>query len=105
MILSVYAQAAEPRIIQLWVGLFGIDEPSPLTFRIDGNDVTPLGSPVISPIRDRVTGPNGQPLNHRGVFRFEVLEVGRTYRIEIAVDRKTKGLAYSVFAAAQPTIC
>ena len=89
MILSAYVQATEPNIIQLWVGLFDIVDPPLLSFLINGIKATPLESPMISPINDKVTDSNGKPLNHCGVFRFAVSKCDAVYRIEIEANRKT----------------
>lgn len=83
MSLAAYAQAAEPGLIRLWVGLFDTEQPPPLAFRIDGQPATPLGAPALTPIRDRTTGPGGLPANHRGVFSFVVPQPGRPYRVEV----------------------
>lgn len=83
MILSAYVQAAKPNIIQLWVGMFGTDEPPSLSFLINGISANPLGSPMIAPINDKVTASNGKPLNHRGIFRFDAPQADSMYRIEI----------------------
>ena len=71
MSLAVYAQAAEPCVIRLWVGLFDTEQPPPLAFRIDGQPATPLGASALTPIRDRTTGHSGLPANHR--LRAEAL--------------------------------
>ncbi len=83
MILSAYVQAAKPDVIQVWVGLFGTDDPPPVVFRINGIKVAPLELPIISAIHDKVTDSTGKPLNHRGIFRFAVLQPDTMYRIEI----------------------
>lgn len=83
MRLAAYAQAAEPGVIQLWVGLFDVEQPPAPSFCIDGQAVLPLGAPAMAPIRDRTTGPHGQPLHHRGVFRFAVPQPGRPYRVMV----------------------
>lgn len=98
MILSAYVQAAKPYLMQLWVGLFDIADPPVLNFFINGIKTTPLESPIISPINDKVTNPEGKPLNHRGVFRFAVPESGAAYRIEIEAGNER----YELFTRSLP---
>ncbi|MDQ0015856.1 hypothetical protein J2W23_004257 [Variovorax boronicumulans] len=72
MILTVHAQACVAGAIQLWVGMFGAQNPPIPQFFIDGVPATPLTPSAMAPIRDHHAGADGKPINHRGVFRFSV---------------------------------
>lgn len=102
MRLAAYAQAAPPGVIQLWVGLFDVEQPPAPAFAIDGQAAVPLGAPALSPIRDRCTGPHGQPLNHRGVFRFAVPQPGRPYRVQVSAGALQHEFVTPALPAAVP---
>jgi hypothetical protein len=90
MILSAYVQAAKPGIIQMWVGLFGVVDPPPVNFFLNGIKVDPLEPAMISPIHDLETDSAGGPLNHRGVFRFAMPKSDEMYRIEIIAGNERR---------------
>lgn len=83
MILSTYAQAGGPKLIQLWVGLFDVAQPPVPQFTIDGVARTPRIASPVRPIGDFSHDASGQPLNHRGVFEFDVGQADQPYRIGI----------------------
>ncbi|GAA5166296.1 hypothetical protein [Viridibacterium curvum] len=83
MKLTAYAQAASPGVIQVWVGMFGTEAPPAPSFRLDQTQATPFAPSVMTPIRDQRTGVSGKPINHRGIFRFAVPDLGRPYLVEI----------------------
>lgn len=84
MILSAYAQASPlPRRLQIWVGLFDVEAPAQPSFWIDGQPVQPIDPKPMQPIRDLVERSPGKPLNHRGVYSFELAVAGRPCRLRI----------------------
>jgi hypothetical protein len=96
MILTVYAQAVGPRTIQLWVGMFGTEAPPNPRFVINRQPAQP--DVVVAPmtaIRDKQAGPGGQPVNHRGIFRFAVMDAGQPHKVEVQAGIERQGLATS----------
>ena len=88
MILTAYAQAAGPQIIQLWVGMLGTESPPTPQFFIDRQAATPLDATAMVPIRDRQVGPNGQPVNHRGIYRFAAADAGLPHMVAVLAGGK-----------------
>lgn len=83
MILTAYPQATDTRTIQLWVGVFGAEQPPGLVFTLDGIEVQPEVAAALGTIRDLAGTSAAQPINHRGVFRFRNLAPAAPYRIVI----------------------
>ncbi|MDP3293512.1 MAG: alkaline phosphatase D family protein [Nevskia sp.] len=83
MILTAYPQATDTRTIQLWVGVFGAEQPPGLVFTLDGIEVQPEVAAALGTIRDLAGTSAAQPINHRGVFRFRNLVPAAPYRIVI----------------------
>lgn len=86
MILSAYAQASPPGLIQLWVGMFGTEQPPSPLFFIDQQPAMPLEPVSMLPIRDRQVGAGGQALNHQNVFRFAVRDGGGPHLVRVEAD-------------------
>ena len=96
MILSVYAQAAGPKAIQLWVGVFGSEAPPQPRFVIDRQVVQPTEVIIpMTPIRDRQVGPGSGPVNHRGIYRFAVAQAGLPHQVEVQAGTERQELATS----------
>lgn len=102
MFITAYAQAAAPRTIQLWVGVFGTEQPPTPGFTIDRQAVQPIDAPAFHPIRDRQTGPRGGPVNHQGVFRFSVPDAGRAHLVEVTVGGARHRLSTTTLPAEVP---
>lgn len=104
MFITAYAQAAGPKAIQLWVGVFGTDAPPPPTFLIDQQPAQPVAPPVWHRIRDKHDSPKGRPLNHQGVFRFDRPDDagGTFHRVDITVGQATYRLRTNTLPAEVP---
>ena len=95
MILTVYAQAADPHFMQLWVGMFGTESPPAPQFLIDREVVAPVNTTGMTPIRDNHVGLGGQPLNYRGLYRFEIADAGLPHLVEVRAGAERRELAPS----------
>lgn len=103
MILTAYVPQVDPAFLQLWVGLFDTENPpAQLGIRLDGVDTKYEEVAPLRPIRDSMTGPNGQPVNHRTVVRIPANRRGRSYRIEITADTESFELLTNTLPAAVP---
>lgn len=83
MMLTAYAQANRAKLIQLWVGMFGTEQPPSPRFFIDQTEMRPTGSVNMLPIRDRQTGASGKPVNHQNVFQFQMPDAGQPHLIRV----------------------
>ena len=104
MTLTAWPQVPAPGELQLWVGLFGADQPAPPLFAIDGQPTTPLAAPLWSPIRDRRSGAQGRPINHQAVVRLRAKGPGLSHRITISVAGQSLDLRTSALPAAVPSL-
>jgi len=91
--LVVYAQAVGATVIQLWVGIFGTETPAAPQFSIDGVVTAPDAPGQMTPIRDLRVGPQGLPINHRGIFRFTVAKPGQRHLVEVRAGQESRQLA------------
>jgi phosphodiesterase/alkaline phosphatase D-like protein len=81
--LTAYAQAAPAGVLRVWIGLFGMEHPQPLTIEIDGQPHAHEVVDALRPIRDCVMGAGGKPLNHRAILQVPDLQPGMPYRVSI----------------------
>jgi len=100
--LVVYAQAAPPGFLQVWVGVYGSEAPAPLAFTIDRAAAQPLAPVRYAPIRDGRSGPGGGALNHRAIVRFRLAEAGRRHLVEVSCGDERRELATSTLPDAVP---
>ncbi len=83
MMLAAWPQVGAADELQLWIGIFGSEQPPMPTFEIGGQAALPIGTPQLNPIRDRQTGPRGLPLNHQGVFRLAARGPDRPHLVAV----------------------
>ena len=81
--LSAYVQAGPPDSITVWIGLFGLVDPTPPTLELDGAAVAHQVLDALRPIRDAVASDQGKPLDHRTVLRVSGLEPGTPYALTV----------------------
>ena len=104
MTLTAWPQVAAPGELQLWVGVFGADQPATPTFAIDGQPTTALAAPLWHPIRDRRRNAQGRPINHQGVFRLPAKGPGQSHRVSISVGSQSLELRVSSLPAVVPSL-
>ncbi len=104
MTLIAWPQVAAPGELQLWIGLFGVDQPAPPTFAVDDQPTTALAAPLWRPIRDRRTGAQGRPINHQSVVRLSAKGAGMPHRITISAAGQSHELRTMSLPAAVPTL-
>ncbi|MGF6351341.1 alkaline phosphatase D family protein [Variovorax sp. W2I14] len=103
MILAAHAQACEAGTIQLWVGMFGTQDPPAPAFFIREAAAVPLDPSPMTPIRDRHVGTDGKPINHRGIFRFSVAPNEDLYAVRIVAGGEIYELKVRTLPQALPS--
>ena len=83
MILTAYAQAIGPGVVQLWVGMFGAADPPAPSFELNEANVVAVVVAPLRPIRDHASDAAGKPLNHRGIYRLPATAAGAFCRIVV----------------------
>lgn len=86
MIVVGYPRAVDPGKFRIWVGVYGANSLPTPTFTVAGNAATPIGNPVMYPIRDRMTDANNVPLNYQGIFDFPASGDGAAHKVAIHVN-------------------
>ncbi|MEX3933191.1 hypothetical protein AB4Y32_15550 [Paraburkholderia phymatum] len=104
MLLTGYAQASEPGVLQLWVGVFGVAAPPAPQVFIDRQAAIPLAPTQFFPIRDFRIDDAGQPINHQCVMRFKVSDESRPRQIRIDADGESFEFASTSLPREVPTL-
>ena len=99
--LVAFPQVGPPGSIQVWVGVFGTAQPAQPVVEARNAGALEVQSPL-QPIRDAVTSPAGEALNHRAIFRLGGLAPGTSFDVDVRVDGETRSIIASTLPAALP---
>jgi len=102
MMLTAYAQVGAPGTLQIWVGFFDTENPPPVSIELNEAPVAPVVVAPVKAIRDSMTGPNGKPVNHRGIFAIRRVEPDRPYRVVIIAGDERVALPTRTLPTAVP---
>lgn len=100
--LTAYVQAAPAESIRIWIGMFGAEHPQPPTLEVNGSPRPHQVVDALRPIRDSITGPGGQPVNHRAIIQLSGLEPATPYRVTIVWGHQRYTLSTTTLPKALP---
>ena len=106
MILNARPQVGKKGFIQIWVGIFYVDnseraEGPTLAFKLNEQPTVPENG-ELHPIRDSKTRGDHQPLNYQGVFQFKQLATPDPVRLHITANNKDIELIVPPFPTKVP---